>query len=64
MHTINLKAPWTFRTIERTIDYPEGSHSVDDEVFAAAVAAGVSEGKANERTAKAGSTGAADAPQG
>ena len=38
---IILEAPWSFHSIPRTIDYPAGEHEVDDEVYAAALAAGV-----------------------
>lgn len=43
MNTITLKAAWAFHSIPRTIDYQAGTHEVDDEVFAAASAAGVIE---------------------
>ena len=41
METIILESPWTFLTTERTIDFEAGTHSVDAEVHAAALAAGV-----------------------
>lgn len=63
--TIDLKAPWTFRTIERTIDFAAGKHKVDAEVHAAAVADGVTKEASNGAgNSKAGAPGAADAAQG
>lgn len=47
METIILESPWTFRTIERTIDFAAGTHSVDAEVHAAALAAGVTKESGN-----------------
>jgi hypothetical protein len=65
MPTIKLASPWTFRTPELTIDYPEGSHTVDADIHAAALAAGVIEGKTNGNgSAKTGATGDTDPPQG
>lgn len=54
MTTITLKDAWTFHSIPRTIDFPAGAHDVDDEVFAAAVAAGVTEAGDGNGDAKAG----------
>lgn len=62
MNTIMLAKPWTFRDMERTIDYEPGEHAVDDVVFAAAIAAGVAikEAKSDgDGPAKAGAKGAA-----
>ncbi len=41
MKTINLAAPWTYRTVAVTIDYRAGAHEVAEAVHAAAVLAGV-----------------------
>jgi hypothetical protein len=43
MPAITLAAPWTYRTVEKTIDYPAGQHDVPEEVAAQARAAGVFE---------------------
>lgn len=51
MKTITLAEPWTYLTPAVTIDYPAGTHEVDDDIAAAADNAGVT-GKA----AKAGKT--------
>ena len=55
---IILEAPWSFHSIPRTIDFPAGEHEVDDEVHAAALAAGVTgkeTGDEADRDAKGGS---------
>lgn len=41
MKVINLAAPWSHHTVPVTTDYQAGSHEVADEVYDAAVAAGV-----------------------
>ncbi|MCA8906003.1 MAG: hypothetical protein KDA43_14525 [Hyphomonas sp.] len=43
--SITLADDWTFRTPLRTIHFPKGKHSVDEEVHQAAVDAGVTEKK-------------------
>jgi hypothetical protein len=63
MKTITLKAPWTYRTIERTIGFPTGEHEVTNEIAAAAEADGVWKEEADgnpDKSAKAGKTRAAD----
>lgn len=40
---ITLAEPWTFRTILRTINFPAGTHTVDTEIYEAALNAGVLE---------------------
>lgn len=49
MQTINLAEPWSYRTPLVTIDFPAGSHEVDDAVAQAAAAAGVIEAEAPKR---------------
>ncbi len=41
MKTINLAAPWSHHTVPVTTDYQPGAHGVADEVYDAAVKAGV-----------------------
>ena len=53
MKTINLAAPWSHHTIAVTTDYQAGAHEVADEVYAAAVNAGVHT-EEGESDAKAG----------
>ncbi len=58
MKQLTLTKPWSFHSIEKTVDFNEpGTFEVTNEVHAAAVAAGVaSEEKADaDRDAKAGS---------
>lgn len=69
MKTINLNADWTYRTPVVTIDYAAGAHEVEDDIAAAAKAAGVtgkSKDKANgdEGTATAGAAGDTGEAQG
>lgn len=65
METIILESPWTFLTTERTIDFEAGTHSVDAEVHAAALAAGVSKESGNgSRHSGKGAKGDPDGPEG
>jgi hypothetical protein len=48
--TLKLDAPWTYRTPATTIDYPAGTHSVDQAIHDAAEAAGVIGSMAKEDT--------------
>jgi hypothetical protein len=43
MPAITLASPWTYRTVQTTIDYPAGQHDVSHEVAAQAEAEGVIE---------------------
>lgn len=58
MKTITLAKPWSFHSIETTIDYEAGSHEVRDDIAEAAKAAGVTEGTSD------GDGTAADRPAG
>lgn len=57
-----ITGPWTYRTIEKTIDYPAGDHEVNNEIGAAFEAEkGTDNGGGS---AKTGAPGAADAAKG
>jgi hypothetical protein len=51
MQTITLAAPWTYRTVLKTIEYPAGQHEVTNEVAAQAEAEGVIEKESDDGTA-------------
>lgn len=44
---IKLAAPWSHHTLEVTTDYQAGAHEVSQEVYDAALAAGVHKEEAN-----------------
>lgn len=55
MPKLKITEEWTYRTPLVTCTYPAGSHDADDDVIAAAIAAGVMKGKDDgDRAAKAG----------
>lgn len=47
MKTIKLAAVWSHHTVEVTTDYQPGEHSVSQDVYNAAVAAGVHKEESN-----------------
>jgi hypothetical protein len=65
MKTITLKSAWTYRTVERTIEFPAGDHEVTNEIAAAAEAEGVTPKEeadgSTDKPAKAGKASATDA---
>jgi hypothetical protein len=67
MKTITLKSTWTYRTAERTVEFPAGDHEVTNEIAAKAEADGVwqenADGTADSATAPR-KTRAADKSEG
>lgn len=70
MVTIKLATAWSYRTPEKTIDYPAGEHAVHKYIAEKAVADGAIEGFEEtsdgdaDRTSKVGKKGAAGDAEG
>ena len=65
MKAIKLDKPWTYLTPMVTIDFPAGEHRVKEDIYRKAASNGAIQEKSDgDRIAKAGSTGAADQPEG
>lgn len=65
MKTLTLAEPWSYRTALVTIDYPAGDHEVADDIHAAAISAGVTEGTSDGGgNPEDGSQGSADQAEG
>lgn len=57
--SIHLDKPWTFSSLTRSVDFPAGKHDVDQDVYDAALKAGV----IKEDKGNGGGTAEAGAPR-